>query len=235
MDPFEFFPLEVSEIIVQHLNLLSAIEVSTLWRETACNYLRRVKEITLDLSKAPGNSRINVEELSVSEFQKCKRINMPVTSLHVRPVYQFIFSLPQLKSLSVNNDNWWKSSASDLNFPVNYSIERLILPNMEMSFMEVKALTDGTPNLKHFEMQLLDQETMDHLSAKFPLLKSLTIRALTAQEFTSPDLFPNLESLRTQVVIWPQDKIFEDAHEEHGSKFFRMIMSKGEADCTILY
>lgn len=233
MDPVAYFPLEISEFILQHVEMITVIKVSLLWRETALKSLRTVKEMTLTISKDCSGFKFNeqaanLEEKKVAEFQQCRSLRVPITSVYIREVYLIVFSLPQLKFLSVENHKWLKSYQNNLQIPVNYSINHLRLPINEISFMEVKTIVDKIPNMVHLEIQLLDQQTMEYISAKFRNLRTMRFRTVIADDFTVPDLFPNIQILKFRRLIFPTKQKVKKALEQSSNKFLKLLLNINE-------
>lgn len=249
MDPIAFFPLEVCELIVQHLNLTSAIEVSLLWKKTVLDSFRQIKKMKIGiyhyiLSDATQlESIINriyeetkkivyadecMKNLSVGKFKHCDFINLPTDLGLIKKLYQIVLGLPQLKSLKIDMRDWEKYSDFDL--PVNFSIESLHLTCNDLE--EQKNFIEKTPNVKHLKIVSMDQETMEYLSANLRNLRSLHVKRICGLELSSPNLFPNLENLNVSFILSSnQDEL---ALVKNPSNFVKMILSLNEPECYIL-
>lgn len=256
MDPIAFFPIEVSELIVQHLNLASAIDVSSLWEEAVFDSLRQIKKIQIvngktiypDASPPEGRLLFYYEErlrfrqyqcsvsttpfcgnFSVGKFKHCEFIDHPSDQDLIKKLYQIVFGLPRLKSLTIDTTKLHLNDYSDLNLLVNLSIESLHLTcnNCE----ERKILIEKTPNLKHLNIEYMDQNMMEYLSANLGNLRSLHVNDIWKLKLSSPNLFQNLEKL--SVSLLARSERDELALVENPSNFVNLILSQKEPECFI--
>lgn len=77
MDPLEYFPIEVSELIMQHLRpseLLSATEVSTSWNEIIGKSINLMKKITIRVTREKCEKPRNIEEITMLSLRKYQSI-----------------------------------------------------------------------------------------------------------------------------------------------------------------
>lgn len=84
MDPIQVFPIEIIELILQHLtvnNLLTASELSPLWNKTICGYSNFIEKATiqiLDHNISPHKDTLdwnNLKYLSVPSLRKYQNIH----------------------------------------------------------------------------------------------------------------------------------------------------------------
>lgn len=215
MDPLHNFPVEVSEIILQHLHtkeLLIASQVSPLWNEFIGDSLKLMNNIkflgprryidgrrkyqNIDLRRTDNHDAVRM--LATLYYSHWKIIQTVAINTWIGlDMVECTFKLPRLSSLAFDWINTEKMTTEwiDSQLCVNESIRILSFRNPSVEF--AMSLLKKTPNVTHLKIGSHDKTqsieiVMEQIIKTFPNLKSLVIGLSQKGTF-----FPNFEGCFT--------------------------------------
>lgn len=138
-------------------------------------------------------------------------------------VFKLMFFLPRLNALSFKGITNLNSDES-LDLPVNKNIKSLSFRDYDPPVNVFKAVITCLPNLEKLEMNSMNQEMMDFLSANLKHLKSLKLRTMDATDFTSSDLFPKIDCIDIEYILSELEDVIISIPSKDRNRFVKLFL-----------